>query len=214
LHLKSQAPRGDMPAQPVFETMRSSSRCCPGGRMDVNPSFDRELSTHRSFLMRMARQRLRDAAGVEDVVQDTLLAALEGRHRFGERAALRTWLAGILLHKIADHVRRERRSPRADVADAPEITDDAAEDAGPEGPIEWRDPERMLENRQFIEMLQACLQRLSPLAARAFTLREIEGLDTNDASRALAVSQGQCAVLLHRARTRLRQQLEQQWFAA
>ena len=62
----------------------------------------KDLAGHRPYLMRVALQRLRDPQRAEDAVQETLLAALKGGSRFAGRSALRTWLTGILLHKIVD----------------------------------------------------------------------------------------------------------------
>ena len=65
----------------------------------------------RSYLLRYARLQLRDPALAEDAVQETLLAALEGAARFAGKSSLRTWLTGILKHKIIDHLRRAGREP-------------------------------------------------------------------------------------------------------
>jgi RNA polymerase sigma-70 factor (ECF subfamily) len=163
--------------------------------------FDRELSQHLSYLVRVARRRLPDCADAEDAVQDTLLAAIESRERYAQRGSLRSWLTGILLHKLGDRLRREHRGGAGDDADSDDIWTVP-------GAREWRDPERVIESRQLMAVLHQGLQSLPRQAARAFTLREIDGLDTGEASRELDVSLGQCAVLLHRARTRLRRRLE------
>jgi RNA polymerase sigma-70 factor (TIGR02943 family) len=174
--------------------------------------FGAAISAHRPYLIRFASRRLRDAALVEDVVQETLLAALLQTERFEQRAALRTWLTGILQRRIADSVRRQNRraAPGAredDLEDAvtgPDIDtpDDGA--AGGAEPIDWLDPQRRLEGRQFIAALSRCLGQLPPSAARLFTLREIDGLSNEEAASELGLSQRDSAVLLHRARTRLR----------
>lgn len=179
--------------------------------------FDAAVSAERPYLLRFARQRLRDAALVEDVVHDTLLAALQGAGRFQQRASLRTWLTGILLHKIADGVRRQQRDARRDPSTTADETiwptsDETADAADhQQDPIEWRDPARMLESRQLIDVLGNGLQTLAPLAARALTLREIDGLTTSEVARELGLPVAQCAVLLHRARVRLRRSIQRQW---
>jgi RNA polymerase sigma-70 factor (ECF subfamily) len=184
--------------------------------MDITLNDAEDLvSVHRPYLLRFARQRLRDGALVEDVVQDTLLAALQGLERFTQKSSLRTWLTGILLNKIADSVRRDHRAASLaggiDAAPAGEPDDDDPQ-AGGDEPVEWRDPERLLESRQFIEQLRDRLEALPPLAARAFTLREIDGLSLDEISRELGVTTSHSAVLLHRARHRLRDGLQQGGF--
>lgn len=185
-------------------------------RLDTPAGVVAAVTGHRAYLVRFARQRLHDAALVEDVVQDTLLAALQGLERFAHKASLRTWLTGILLNKIADSVRRDRRAPRAESAfDSPH--DDALhvddEHGAHDALVDWRDPERLLEGRQFIDVLRELLQDLPPQAAQAFTLREIDGLDNDEAARRMGVTPSHCAVLLHRARAKLRRELQRRWIA-
>src|SRR3954470_17807255 len=69
-----------------------------------------DLAAHRGYLMRVARLQLRDEALAEDVVQETLLAALSGSG-FSGKSTLRTWLTGILKHKIVDAIRKKQREP-------------------------------------------------------------------------------------------------------
>src|SRR5258708_20822870 len=69
-----------------------------------------QLETHRGYLLRVARLQLRDEAAAEDVVQETLLAALSGSG-FSGKSSLKTWLTGILKHKIVDAIRRKQREP-------------------------------------------------------------------------------------------------------
>lgn len=194
--------------------------------MNDTPSLDRVLATERPYLVRYARRRLDDVALVEDVVQETLLAALQGYGRFEGKATLRTWLTGILINKIADAVRREHRAgaalygrPAAGDGDA-DADADADRDGDAPGrdsdaggaargePIDWLDPARLLEGRQFVELLMRRLDALPPRAARAFTLREIEGRSLDEIAAALGTSAGHSAVLLHRARQRLRDGLQ------
>ena len=174
-------------------------------------SADDTMAVHRPYLLRFAGQRLRDSALVEDVVQETLLAALQGIERFAQKSTLRTWLTGILLNKIAESVRRDQRAPLAEAAG--DADDDDGDAGWSDEPIDWRDPERLLEGRQFIELLHGRLETLPPLAARAFTLREIEGLSIEQIARELDITTSHCAVLLHRARLRLREGLQQRGFA-
>jgi RNA polymerase sigma-70 factor, ECF subfamily len=182
----------------------------------MNPSLPRSksapgdaLAAHRAYLIRFASRRLRDAALVEDVVQETLLAALQQADAFEARATMRTWLTAILQRRIVDSVRRHARHARpgdgrgddhAEAAiDAPD--DDAMADGEP---IDWIDPGRRLEGRQFIAALSDCLAQLPPTAARMFALREIEGLSNEEAAHRLGLSPRDGALMLHRTRARLR----------
>ena len=68
-----------------------------------------EIEGHRTYLLRYASLQLRDAGAAEDAVQDTLIAGLEGLDRFSGKSSVKTWLTGILKHKIIDHMRRQAR---------------------------------------------------------------------------------------------------------
>jgi RNA polymerase sigma-70 factor (ECF subfamily) len=172
----------------------------------MNPNHQ-EICSHRDYLVRFARRRLSDAALAEDMVQDTLLAAIQGIDRFEAKASLRTWLTGILQRRIADGLRRRARGPRyahETVASDPE-EDETVPDA-PEA-IEWRDPPRALEGRQLMQALTRCLRELPPLGARLFHLREIDGLSHDEAAAAAGLDKRRAAVLLHRTRQVLRARL-------
>jgi RNA polymerase sigma-70 factor, ECF subfamily len=184
----------------------------PATALPAEPGdFAAAVSSHRPYLVRFARQRLRDSALIDDVVQETLLAALQGEQRFERKASLRTWLTGILLRRIADSVRLQRRhvSNYGDEAsDAEEGSGIDDHHSGPAEPIDWFDPQRRLEGRQFLAALADGLKALPPLAARVFALREIDGLSNEEAAQRLGLTPGNSALLLHRARHRLRAALQ------
>ena len=180
-----------------------------------------ELEAHRGYLLRVARLQLRDEALAEDVVQETLLAALSGSG-FSGKSTLKTWLTGILKHKIVDAIRRKRREPVAsaefgDIEAELDIEDvDAlfkANGAWEAPPADWGDPEEALNQRQFLDILDFCLQKLPPNTARAFMMREVMELETDEICKELAITANNLWVMLYRARMALRHCLEQNWFA-
>lgn len=167
----------------------------------------------RQYLLRHARLAL-DAAAAEDVVHDTMLGALVRLEAFQGRAALRTWLLGILRHKIADALRLRGREIRLDDLDVePNDADGycapspfhAGGEATKRGP--WN-PESAVSGQRFIVALDAALARLPPPQARVFLLREVHAADTADICAELGVSANHSFVLFHRARSALRAQLE------
>ena len=191
----------------------------PAPPLDADP-FAIELDTHRRYLLRVARLQLRDRDLAEDVVQETFVAALAGRAGFSGRSSLKTWLTGILKHKIVDAIRHKQRRPVAatafdetldvDVLDGM-FTDDGAWKAPP---ADWGDPENALAQTEFMDVLARCLDRLPPATARVFTLREILELESDEICKELSITANNLWVILHRARVSLRQCLEQNWFAA
>lgn len=182
----------------------------------VQSAFRAQLEQQRPYLLRFAALQLRDPNAVEDAVQETLLAALGGEASFAGRSNLRTWLTGILKHKIVDSIRRAAREPTA-AADA--VDDGSAFDGEfranghwAERPSAWSEPHGVLEQKQFFGVLEQCLARLPDKTARVFMMREHLGLDTEEICKELGMTPTHCWVLLYRARMALRLCLEERWF--
>lgn len=184
-------------------------------------SPDRWLADHGDALFGFALLRVRDRAAAEDLVQETLLAAWRGRESFAGGSTERTWLIGILKHKLIDHWRRSAREPQNQIpagaaADEPDVLEqlfDAAEkDHWRVQPSPWYDPDAALEQQQFWQIFTDCIAALPPAQAQAFSLCELDGLDGPEACKVLAVAPTNLWVMLHRARLRLRQCLENHWF--
>ena len=179
--------------------------------------FRNEVEGHRPYLLRYASLQLRDRAAAEDAVQETLLAALAGEAGFAGRSNLRTWLTGILKHKIVDGIRRQARErPAADLQDGNEDGEfDALFDRRghwQEAPDTWQQPEGALGQKQFLAALEACLRALPERTARVFMMREHLGLETAEICKELGISATHCWVMLHRARMALRLCLQTNWF--
>ena len=168
--------------------------------------------------MRFARTQLRNEAWAEDAVSDTLLAALEKPQSFAGASQLKTWLVGILKHKLIDQLRRHTR----EIASSADGDDDGAIEElvfAPDGhfrdpDMDWGNPESALAEREFFTVLQACVDRLPATQARVFMMREWLELDAREICKELGVSTTNLWVLLHRARLRLRECLHASWFAS
>jgi len=176
-----------------------------------------ELEQHRPYLLRFALLQLRDRSAAEDAVQETLLAAIQGASQFAGQSSVRTWLVGILKHKIVDSIRKaSREQPVESVEDRGEDLDAFFAEDGhfAEAPQQWASPERSLEQQRFFEALERCLQSLPRNTARAFTMRELMGLETEEICKELRISTSNCWVMLYRARLSLRACLERTWFLA
>jgi RNA polymerase sigma-70 factor (ECF subfamily) len=175
----------------------------------------RWVARHGDCLFRYALFRLGDVPTAEDLVQETLAAAIASRERFTGRSSERTWLIGILRHKLMDHLRRVYRERAA----LDELEEQAAtSEFGQSGlwwntpPAAWRvDPSVLIERREFWEALRRCLDQLPPKTAEAFSLREIDGVDSEEICKVLAISPNNLWVRLHRARAAVRRCLEKSW---
>ena len=186
-------------------------------RMRAPAELGKQIESHRSYLLRYASIHLRDPSTAEDVVQETLLAGISGAGRFEGRADLRTWLTGILKHKIVDAIRKASREISFDaLAEEDDSAIDALFDAREhwvEHPPRWSDPDGALEQRQFFDVLERCLTKLSANAYRVFTMREHLGVEMEEICRELGISRSNCGVLLYRARMALQECLNASWFA-
>ena len=178
---------------------------------------DENLQQLRSYLLRYARLQLRDAALAEDAVQETLLAAFDHGATFSGKSEYKSWLVGILKHKIIDVIRKRSREQSLTV------DEDASESEMIEGmfeaegqwhrlPASWGNPEKSLEDKKFWEIFDRCLELMPARTARVFTMREVMELTSDDICKELAISQTNLWVLLHRARLSLRGCLETRWF--
>jgi len=185
----------------------------------MNAEFLKELENQRGYLMRVARLQLRDTALAEDVVQDTLAAALTAQAGFTGKSSVKTWLTGILKHKIVDAIRRKQREPisastldeEADLEDFEGLFKDNGAWQAP--PADWGDPEQSLSRQQFFDVMQFCLDKLPPATARVFMMREVMELESDEICKELTITANNLWVILYRARMSLRECLELNWFA-
>ena len=176
------------------------------------------LEAYGDALYRYALFRLRDHARAEDAVQETFLAALKGYRDFAGRAAVRTWLFGILRHKIVDTIRIDSRKVSTDAVEAKtENLDDFFDEHGHYRfpPQAWQgNPRKDFERGEFWECFTQCLARLPKRTADVFSLRELDGLDREEICKILGLSSTNYWVILHRARLGLRECLERNWFSS
>ncbi|NMG45564.1 sigma-70 family RNA polymerase sigma factor [Aromatoleum toluvorans] len=184
---------------------------------------DPAIALIRRDMLRFAQLQLRDAGAAEDMVQEALFAAMSHAESFAGRAALKTWVFGILRHKIVDHLRASSREIcGADLVDATG-PDGCMEDFdalfdrrgfwNPEDrPATWSDPEASFSQKEFWAVFEACLDHLPAHIARVYMMREFLELDTGEICRQLGITTGNCWVILHRARLGLRACLENRWF--
>jgi RNA polymerase sigma-70 factor (ECF subfamily) len=173
----------------------------------------------RPTLLRIARLQLRNDAWAEDAVSETMVSALEGAGRFGGQSQLKTWVVGILKHKIIDQFRRCGREvsieAAAEAAQVETFDELFTQDSHRiNQPLDWGDPEAAYARVQFFEVLQTCVDELPAALARVFMMREWLEWDTALICKESGISSTNCFVMLHRARMRLRECLEMRWFTS
>lgn len=181
-------------------------------------TLESQLAALHPPLMKFARMQLRNDSMAEDVVSETLLAILEKPEGFEGRSSLRTYATGILKFKVIDVLRKRGREVHIEPLDEQSIDD--ALDAlflqdghWRDEPAAWQQPERSLEQRQFFETLQACVDRLPARMGRVFMMREWLEREVDDICDELGITANNCGVMLYRARMQLRECLDRNWFA-
>ena len=175
------------------------------------------VDQHGDALFGYAWLRVRSREAAEDLVQECFVAALGGRERFRGEASERTWLVGILKHKIVDYLRRVPRAQdaeeslqRAEQTERLAFTDKGFWKARA---ARWKhDPGRLIENQEFWEVLRRCLGQLPRRLADAFTLREMEQCSSEEVCQVLGLTPTNLWARLHRARLGLRHCLDAHWF--
>ena len=172
------------------------------------------LDQYGDILYGYALLRVRRQDVAEDLVQETLLAAIEARKRFAARSSERTWLISILRHKIVDHFRREQRA-RLEVVDLGEEAQFFDANGRRKSYVpKWRgDPQQTLEREEFWQTLEQCLSQLPPAIADTFVLKELDRLAGEEICSELQITPSNLSVRLHRARLLLQQCLERNWFS-
>jgi RNA polymerase sigma-70 factor (ECF subfamily) len=181
-------------------------------------SLESELAQLHQPLLRFAQMQLRNDSMAEDVVSETMLAILEKPGNFEGRSTLRTYATGILKFKIIDVLRKRGREINVEPLDD-QSHDDAldalfAQDGHwQEPPPAWQHPEKCLEERQFLERLQTCVDGLPARTGRVFMMREWLEKDVEEICSELGITANNCGVILYRARMQLRECLDRNWFA-
>lgn len=202
------------------EKDRMENSALPKVEWNIDPAA--WVDDHGDYLFRYALIRLRDDVRAEDVVQETLLAALQHLDSYSGRATERTWLTGILKHKIVDQIRRSCKEVPFETSDTDlsefdplferqDIFQDHWSDTL--SPRIWhRSPEDAVRQDEFFGVLQKCMGKMPERVAHVFALREMDELDTEEICRLLELSTSNFWVIMHRARMSLRRCIEINWF--
>jgi len=180
------------------------------------------VDDYGDYLFKYALSRLRDPVRAEDAVQETFLAALKGGKNFQGRSAEKSWLVGILKNKIFDYYRKAGRETAftdlefyQDEESDRFVADGMMKDSWihDSGPQEWNSPGASLDSEVFWQTYRDCATKLPKNIATAFTLREVDGVESKEICALLNISENNLWVMLHRARMALRRCLETNWFA-
>lgn len=182
------------------------------------------VDRHHAAMIRFARGFVRDQAVAEEVVQDAWLGVLNGLADFAGRSSLKSWIFAIVANKAKTRAGKEARSIPFSAMAAQELSGaEPAVDPGrflgaeAEWPGHWarppeswgERPEERLLSRETMEQLARILEGLPAVQRTVITLRDVEGHDAKFICNVLGVTETNMRVLLHRARSRVRGQIEQ-----
>lgn len=173
------------------------------------------VDAHADYLFNFAIGQVRDTGIAEDLVQETFLAAVRARETYSGQSSERTWLVGILRHKIYDHLRKACRERAVRHDPSPENDPESWEESMlwlHDVAAETQLPSRRIELAEFRENLESALGKLPPRIAQVFQLYEIEERPNREVCARMQISESNLWVMLHRARKQLREQLGGWWF--
>jgi len=195
--------------------MNTAVESVPNAERESAPVRCDWVEAHGDYLFNFALGQVRDVSTAEDLVQETFLAALKARDRFAAKCTDRTWLIGILRHKIYDHLRYSCRERARRVNPMPERD---GEDSWDEAAVwlhdvaaECQSPSRRMELAEFRSNLESALGQLPPRIAQVFQLYAMDERGNQEVCKQLNISESNLWVMLHRARKQLREQLGEWW---
>ncbi len=175
---------------------------------------ERWLAEHGDILWRFVLGRIRSREVAEEIVQETILAAMQGYANFMGGSSERTWLLGIAAHKTADHFRAARRRAEgsgpgnAQARDADKTEFQAmftAKGMWARPPREWGlDAGSTTENAEMLAALRRCIEVLPPSQAEAVWLRDLLNIPAGEVCKAMDISPTNLWSRMHRARAALR----------
>ena len=186
-------------------------------RMGDEAAFMTLVDRYGPLMLRIALSHVPSRAVAEEVVQEAWLGVLQGLDRFEGRSSLKTWILRIVTNRARTRGERERRSvPLSAFESEDEPSVDPSRfrpetDRYPGGwwtpPDTW--PEERLLAGETIQMIQDAIAKLPSRQQEVILLRDVAGWDPEDVSTALELSEGNQRVLLHRARSKVRNEVEQ-----
>jgi RNA polymerase sigma-70 factor (ECF subfamily) len=166
------------------------------------------IEQHREYLFHSALGRLRNREAAEDAVQDSFLAAFANADRFSGNASERTWLTGILKHKVCDHMRRACRDRGVFDSTVPTERDEFnSRDHNDFTAQHDLDASTELERKELGEAIEGAIAKLPARLAKAFRLYECDDCSGHEVCDELGISENNLWIMLHRARKQLQEEL-------
>ena len=182
---------------------------------------------YADYLYSYAYSRVSKQEVAEDLVQDTFFSALKAKESFQHTASEKTWLVSILKHKIIDYYRKKSTQNELNIFDKPVEGKDGFnehyfEDTTSSNPGHWteagaplpwkKDFETSVDSNEFYSILKRCIEKLPGKWAAAFTMKNMDDMDTEEICKALGITPSNYWVIMHRAKVQLRDCMGENWF--
>ncbi len=205
-----------MRTQPISRPIDGDAALVARLRAGDDAAYREIVRRYHPALVRIAAAHVRSSSVAEEVAQDAWLAVLNGLERFEGRSSFRTWLFTICANVAKTRGKREARVLPFSALARHEAERELPVEAGnffedghwARPPAEWRDPEHALHGSQTLERIQAAIDKLPEVQRTVITLRDVRGFDSDEVCRLLEISEANQRVLLHRARAKVRRELE------
>lgn len=164
-------------------------------------ALDTLFARYTRPLYQTALRLLGNPEDAEDALQEGMLSAVRNLKRFEGRSKFSTWLTRIVINAALMQLRKQRTRPTVSLeqedAEQRELT------LGSRIPDARPGPEEVYAHNERFEIFESRLESLPPALQSAVWLRDVEGLSTAEAARALGLSEGTVKSQLHRARNKL-----------
>jgi RNA polymerase sigma-70 factor, ECF subfamily len=198
---------------------REDARLVEGLRAGDEAAFVEVMRKYGAGMLRVAQMYVSSRSVAEDVVGDAWVGVLRGIDRFEGRSSLKTWLFRIVANTAKTRGQRESRSvpfsALGDQAGEPSVDPERFLGDGERFPGHWSappqawSPERRLLSDETLAVVAQAIEELPPAQQAVITMRDVEGLSSEEVRNALDLSETNQRVLLHRARSRVRAALEE-----
>ena len=187
----------------------------PEAKVPITPP-DQWVELYGDYLYGFAMSRLRDPEAANDCVQDTLLAGIKALKSFDGSRDIKFWLRGIMRNKIVDQIRKSVREHKIDIESEDEELLESFwfkySGIATTNPDPWEfNPRKHYDNGEFWQVFDECIQKVKDPARQAFVLRVLEDQTTEEVCKVMEITPNYLWVLLHRARSQLKNLLEERW---
>jgi len=183
-------------------------------------AFATLVDKHHASMIRVARLYVGSAAAAEEVAQEAWLAVLEGLRRFEGRCSVKSWIFAIVANCAKSRGERDKRMvplsslvPDEDEEGTSVPPERFLDDGHPRWPGHWSQPpeawtDEQLVSRETLQAIAGAMENLPPMQRAVMTMRDVEGLEPEETCQVLGISEANQRVLLHRARSKVRNALE------